>query len=173
MKTLLLLSVLSLICTLSFAQSFSQKANILYQKGQLAERSGDPISAQKYYDSALKEDPTFADARFNLSEVRAHASEIAAKGSEMKFSAVPVSVFQVSEVTLEDALDRLNSIVVKNSKNTIIPNFIIEDPNLMLSKTKISITLKNVPANVILKYIVAQFHAKFRYDNHAIVIFHE
>ena len=50
------------------------------------------------------------------------------------------------------------------------PNFVIEDPQNLLAERKISLNLKSMPAQAVMKYLMDQTGAKARYDEHAEVI---
>ncbi len=168
-KIISLLVVGSLIVP-TFAQSPPQSAAALYQRGLAAEKAGDPATAKKFYTSALKLDPNYADARFSLGQLKLTADNITAKGREAKFNAVPIPVFQLDQATLQESLDALSQIIEKQSNSEVTPNFVIQDPKNLLSTHKISLNLKNVPAQAALKYVLEQTGAKARYDEHAVVI---
>ncbi len=168
-KFISLLVVGSLIAP-AFAESPPQSAGALYQRGLAAEKAGDPAAAKKFYTGALKLDPNHADARYSLGQLKLTADNITAKGREAKFNAVPIPVFQLDQATLQEALDALSQIIEKQSKQEVTPNFVIQDPKNLLGSHKISLNLKNLPAQAVLKYLLEQTGAKARYDEHAVVI---
>jgi tetratricopeptide (TPR) repeat protein len=160
-------------CTLvsqALAQAPAQSAESLYQKGLAAEKAGDPAAARNFYTEALKADPKNANARFSLGQLKLTSGSIAAKGREAKFGAVMIPVFQLDAATLKDSLDALSLIIEKQSKEEVTPNFVIEDPKNLLGERKISLNLKNMPAQAVMKYLLDQTGAKVRYDEHAVVI---
>ncbi len=170
MSRIITLAVACALVAPAFAQSPAQQAASHYQKGQAAEKAGDPTAAKEHYTQALKLDPNNADARFSIGQLKLNSASIAAKGREEKFGAVMVPSFQLDEATLQEALSALSTIVEKESKETVTPNFVIEDPKNVLAEKKISIQLKNMPAKGVLKYLMDQAGAKPRYDEHAVVI---
>jgi tetratricopeptide (TPR) repeat protein len=160
-------------CTLVsqvLGQSPAQQATLLYQKGLAAEKAGDPVAAKDFYTNALKADPENANARFSLGQLKFTSGSIAAKGREAKFGAVIIPVFQLDNATLKEALDAFSLIIEKQSKDEVTPNFVIEDPNNLLAERKITLNLKNMPAQAVMKYLLDQTGAKARYDEHAVVI---
>lgn len=152
------------------AQTPAQQAVSLYQKGLAAEKAGDPAAARGFYTQALKADPNNANAIYSLGQLKLNSGSIAAKGREAKFGAVMVPVFQLDQATLKESLDALGLIVEKQSNNEVTPNFVIEDPKGLLTDKKISLNLKNMPSQAVLKYLLDQTGAKVRYDEHAVVI---
>lgn len=175
MKKLLLASLLAVLAPAAIAQttgaqSSAQKAESYYRQGQAAEKAGDPVAAKSAYANALKHNPQHAHARYSLGQLKLNSDAIAAKGRESKFGAVVVPEFQVSEASLQESLEALSLIVEKQSKETVAPNFIVQDPQGQLAERKISLNLKSLPAGGVLKYLLDQAGAKARYDEHAIVI---
>jgi hypothetical protein len=148
----------------------AQQAEALYRQGQAAEKAGDPIAAQKAYNEALKANPNHANARYSLGQLKLSAPAIAAKGREAKFGAVVIPAFNLDEATLQEALDALSVIIQKQSKDTVSPNFVIQDPTKQLAAAKISLKLKSMPAKAVLQYLLESAGAKARYDEHAVVI---
>lgn len=95
---------------------------------------------------------------------------LAAKGREMQFGAVMVPELKLDETPLKDSLEALQVIVEKQSNDKITPNFILQDPKGNLAGVKITLVLKNTPANPVLQYMLDQAGAKARHEEHAIVI---
>lgn len=160
-------------CTLVsqvLAQSPALVAESLYQKGLAAEKAGDPAAAKGFYTDALKADPKNPNARYSLGQLKLTSGSIAAKGREAKFGAVAIPVIQLDGATLKESLDALGAIIEKQSKEEVTPNFVIEDPKGLLADRKISLSLKNMPAQAVMKYLLDQTGAKVRYDEHAIVV---
>lgn len=170
MTRIITLAVACALVAPAFAQSPAQQAVSFYQKGQTAEKAGDPASAKEHYAQALKLDPKNADARFSIGQLKLTSPALAAQGREAKFGAVVVPVFQLDEATLPEALEALSKIVEKESKEAVTPNFVIEDPKNLLGDKKISMNLKNVPAKGVMKYLMDQAGAKTRFDEHAVVV---
>lgn len=170
MKKLLPLFAVCVLTSHAFAQSAAEKAQIYYQAGQAAEKSGDPAAAREAYTKALAVNPQHANARYRLGELKLHSGSIAAKGREAKFGSVIVPAFQVDGATVQESIDALSAAVNKASKEEVAPNFIIQDPSGKFSEKKVSIQLKNIPAKAVLDYIMAQAGGKSRFDEHAIVL---
>lgn len=170
MSRIITLAVACALVAPALAQSPAQQAASYYQKGQAAEKAGDPAAAKEHYAQALKLDPNNADARFSIGQLKLNSKEIAAKGREAKFGAVVIPAFQLDEATLPEALAALGKIVEKESKEAVTPNFVIEDPKNLLADKKISLQLKNMPAKAVLKYLTDQTGSKPRFDEHAVVI---
>lgn len=170
MKKSIVLATICILTTGVFAQAPANSSASLYQQGQAAEKAGDPVAAQSYYEKSLKADPNNANARYSLGQIKINGPRIAAKGREEKFGAVVIPVFQLNEASLQEALDALGVIVEKESKEAVAPNFVIDDPKQALADRKISLNLKAMPAKAVMKYLMDQSGAKARYDEHAIVI---
>ena len=167
----------TIACTLAvqvFAQTPTQApaptSESLYKQGQAAEKAGDVAAARTFYSNSLKLNPNNANARYSIGQLKITGDSIAAKAREAKFGAVQVPTFQLDAATLQEALDALSIVIEKESKNSVTPNFIIEDPKLVLADRKITLNLKNMPSKAVMKYLMDQTGAKARYDEHAVVI---
>jgi tetratricopeptide (TPR) repeat protein len=148
----------------------AQQAGTYYAKGIAAEKAGDVEAARLAYTKALQLNPNFANCRYRLTELQLNRGAVAAKGREAKLDKVMVPVFQLDGATLQEALDALNLIIVKEAKGQVVANFVVQDPNKSLAAAKLTLNLKNLPASAVMKYLLAQANAKARYDEHAIVI---
>jgi tetratricopeptide (TPR) repeat protein len=146
------------------------QAEVLYRQGVAAQEAGDPVTARQAYLEALKANPRHANAEYSLGQLKINYASIAAKGREAKFGDVVVPEFKLDQATLKEALDGLQMIVEKQSKEEVMANFIIQDPKGGLAGAKITLVLKNTPVRGVLQYVLAQANAKARYDEHAIVI---
>lgn len=170
MSKIITLIVACSLATQVLAQSTAQNADSLYQKGLAAEKAGDPIAAKNYYTAALKADPKNPHARYSLGQLKLNSGRIAAKGREAKFGAVVIPAFQLDDATFQESLDAFSQIIEKQSNDEVTPNFVVEDPSGILASRKITLNLKNMPAEAVMKYLLDQTGAKARYDEHAVVI---
>jgi tetratricopeptide (TPR) repeat protein len=154
----------------ALAQTPAQQADALYQKGLAAEKAGDPVAAKKFYTQALKADPKNPNATFGLGQLKLTSGSIAAKGREAKLGSVMIPLFQTEEATLKESLEALSLMVEKQSNDEVSPNFVVEDPKGLLGDKKITLNLKNMPVQAVMKYLLDQAGAKASYDEHAVVI---
>lgn len=171
MKPYLLWIVLAL-GTLSArsAETPAQAAEKLYRSGVAAEQAGDPNSAKAAYTQALRQNPSHANARFRLAQLRTTSPQIAAKGRELKVGQVMLPQVAFEDATLEEAIAALTTMLEKESKGEVNPNFVIQDPKDKLADKRITLRLKNIPARGALQHILAQAGARVTYDEFAIVI---
>lgn len=174
MKTIVSILIAAICLPHALAQNAkpapTRSSEMFYRQGLAAEKSGDPDAARSAYTEALRIHPGHANARFRLGELKLYAPAIAAKGREARFGAVLVPEFRVDDASLKECLDALAIIVSKQSEDKVNPNFILQDPKNQLSAAKISLSLKNLPASGVLRYLLGQAGAKARFDEHAIVI---
>ncbi len=175
MKRIWSLIIAASFATHALAQSPAKPAvpapaQAFYQKGQAAEKAGDPVAARQAYNDALRVDPNHANARYSLGQLKLNAGTIATKGREAKFAAVVIPEFRMDGATLPEALEALRIFVERQSKNEVAPNFIIQDPQKKFAPARISLNLKNTPAKAVLRYLMDMAGGKARYDEHAIVI---
>ncbi|MEX1114450.1 MAG: tetratricopeptide repeat protein [Akkermansiaceae bacterium] len=170
MSKIIPLLIAGTLISQAFAQSPAQQSEALYKQGQAAENAGDPTTAQEHYANALRTNPKNANALYSLGQLKINSASIAAKGREAKFGSVMIPIYQLDAASLQEALEGLNIIIEKQSKEEVTPNFVIEDPKGLFADRKITLNLKNMPTRAVMKYITDQTGAKVRYDEHAVVI---
>lgn len=175
-KNLIPITVAALLCQAS-AETPAAKpvtpaptAETYYRQGQAAEQAGDPDAARKAYQEALRLNPNHANSRYAVGQLKINAASISARGREQKFGAVIVPEFKLADAALQESLDALSTIVERESKKSVTPNFVVQDPKSQLAAAKLSLNLKALPAKAVLKYVLDQANAKARFDEHAIVI---
>jgi tetratricopeptide (TPR) repeat protein len=103
-------------------------AEQLFQQGAAAEKAGDTATAEARYTAALKANPNHADARFSLGQIKINSGAITAQVREAKIGAVMIPIYQLENATFQDALSILSQKIETESKQSLTPNFIIEDP---------------------------------------------
>lgn len=148
----------------------AELANAYYAKGMAAENAGDVQAAMAAYNKALQANPQLANCRYRLKQLELNKDTVAAKGRENRFNKVMIPAVQFDGATLQEAFDGLNTMILKETKDQLSPNFIIQDPQNKLANAKITLNLKNIPASAVIKYLLTQANAKARYDEHAVVI---
>ena len=174
MKTrpIVMLVVLALAPVLAAQQGNdpAAQAEKSYRSGLAAVEKGDRSGAKAAFEEALRLNPGHANARFHLLELRGSGERMAAKARELRLQQVTLPVITLDDVPLDEALNALDLLVRKESKDQYVPNFVIQDAGGELAKRKVSLQLRNVPATVALKYILESCRATSRFEEHAIVI---
>ncbi|NJR42116.1 MAG: tetratricopeptide repeat protein [Akkermansiaceae bacterium] len=171
MKKPILLAAACVLSSQAFAQSPTQQAESLYKQGQAAEKAGNTTNAKDFYTKALKADPRHANATYSLGQLKLKGPAIEAKAREAKFGAVMIPTFQLQDATLQESLMILGKIIEKESKETVIPNFIVQDSANKLTDKKLTLNLKNISSQAAMKYILDTTGAKARYDEYAVVVY--
>lgn len=147
-----------------------QLADAYYARGIAAENVGDVAGARTAYTQALKANPRHANCRYRLKQLELNKDNIAKKGRELQFDKVIIPVIRIDGATLQESLNALSTMIAKESKDKLTPNFIIQDPHAAFANSKINLNLKGLPASAVIKYMLTQSNAKARYDEHAVVI---
>jgi len=171
-RTIVTLVVLALAPVLAAQQGNdpASQAEKLYSSGLAAVEKGDRAGAKQAFEEALRLNPGHANARFHLLQLRDGGERMAAKARELKLQKVLLPLVALDDVSLEEALNALDVMVRKESKDQFVPNFVIQDPSGELAKRPVSLQLRNVPATVALKYVMELARAVSRFEEHAILI---
>lgn len=147
-----------------------KQANTLYNQGVVAMRGGHYDVAQTSFREVLRLYPKHTQARRHLLHLleNRNSLEIGKRKAALKKVVVPAVDFD--KVTVQEALDVLAALVQRESKNTVSPNFVVQDPTGGFKNRTITLRLRGVPAETLLNYIVDQASGRVRYDSHAIVL---
>jgi len=148
----------------------ADKAAEMYQAGMVAVQEGDIVAAETAFRGALKLRPTYADARYQLTELKNHREMIVARGRAKKLSQYTIDQVAFDKAELSEALAALGIMVEEKSEKKFSPNFIVQDPSKKLGETVVSLQVKGVPASAILDMLVKQAGGVVKYEEHAIIV---
>lgn len=171
MKPSILITVLALIAL----PALGGPADDSYKKGMEAVAKGDAAGAQAAFKETLRLKPDHAYARYQLGQLSENKGKLVAKRRSAQLTAVKLPAVSMDSVTLAEALEALDHMVLVETKKTdaespYTPNFIIRDPKNEIGEREVSLRLKNVPAKVALDYLLEQAGGVARFDEHATVI---
>jgi hypothetical protein len=148
----------------------ADKAAEMYQAGMVAIQEGDIQTAEASFRGALKLRPTYADARYQLTELKNHRDVIVARGRARKLSQYTIDQVDFNKAELSEALAALGVMVEEKSEKKFAPNFIVQDPSKKLGETIVTLQVKGVPASAILDMLVKQAGGVVKYEEHAIIV---
>ena len=148
----------------------AQRANSAYLDAVAYETAGNVAKAKNSYMEALRFNPKHHKARYRLGQLKINGAQIVAQAQERKIAGVMIPEYRVNEAEFGDAVKALGMLIEKESKDEIIPNFIIQDPKNNLAQRKVNLRMRNAPSGEILKHMLQMVNAKVRYDQHAVVI---
>ena len=152
------------------AQDRAAKVAALYQQGVNALKSGDVQLARESFTTVLRIQPNHGNARYQLLRLKNDGGRYKKLVRQKKLTQINIPAVNFDGVSLPEAIEGLDILIAKESEGKFAPNFIIQDPNKLFESRPITIKLGNVPANVVLEYIMRMANASARYDEHAIVI---
>ncbi len=78
--------------------------------------------------------------------------------------------YEVSDVTLEEALHALRILARNASNGTVVPNIIVKSPEL--GKATVSLNLTNVPLSEVLNYLSQLSGARLTYEKSGVILSH-
>lgn len=141
-----------------------------FRQGEVALELGQIEQARASYAQALTINPQHGNARYRLVSLKNLSAEIKVKLRKKKFAAISVPKIAFEDVPLKEALEAFGVLVEQSSGDTFVPNFVLDDPTSALGKRPITLSLKNVPANVGLKYILSQAGAREVWSEHVVTV---
>ncbi len=172
MKSKLLAAILAL-AALPVA---ADEANDAYTRGMQALKNNDVDAAQTAFTETLRLRPDHPYARYQLGLLKQQGLQLRARKKEAALASIRLPEVNFEEAPFAEAVAALNSMIETESakslgaENAIVPNLNVQDSTGQLGQKEVTLQLKNVPANTVLKYLLEQVGAKIRYDEHATVI---
>jgi tetratricopeptide (TPR) repeat protein len=139
----------------------------LYKQGMTAIEEGDVRAAELAFKEVLRLQPTNANARYQLGQLKQNQDSIAARGRSRQLAQYKID-FNKTEVS--EALTALGMLIEKKSEGKFAPNFMIKDPSNKLGDREVTLQVKKVPASAALDMILQQAGASARFEKHAIVV---
>lgn len=164
------LTVITLLAALACLPLRADTVADTYKQGVAAMQEGNVEGARIAFNEVLRQQPNNANARYQLNELNTHQDSIAARAREKELAKYTIDKVEFSDLEASEAIAALNMMVEKKSEGKFSPNFTIKDPDKLLEKRTVTLNLKGVPANGVLKMILEQANAMARYDKYAIAI---
>ncbi len=171
MKVRLILSLAFIAATIQFASAQGTPQN-RYNEGVLLFNAGKYGEALIIFEEVLAAKPGFIYAR-NYS---AKCKSMIAKGAgpkndlEGKLARIIVPEINFSNAPLGDVLDYLSARTTEISGGTVVANFIYKGTSEQRQNTLITLSLRSVPLNEAIKYVVQLSNSKVKYEEHAVVV---
>lgn len=148
----------------------ADKAAEIYKSGLIAVQEGNVNAAEAAFKEVLRLQPGNANARYQLSELKANQGSIAARARAKKLGEYTIDQIDFSKTELSEALAALAMLVEQKSEKKFAPNFMIQDPSNKLGDQLVTLQIKSVPAKAVLDMLIQQAGAVAKYEEHAIVI---
>lgn len=138
----------------------------LFQMGRAAYYKGDLEQANQLLSMVQAQNPRHQESRILLADVR---MKLKATGASLKkkYQGVVIPRLELTDVTLQEALDGLRALSKNASNGQVVPNFIVADPTL--GSAKITLLLTDVPLPTAIDYVARLAKAKPTYDQHAVL----
>jgi len=178
-RTTTLIVALTLgVCALAPAQTGqsttqnnrAEQASTLYQQGLVAMGEGKYDIAASLFREVIRLYPKHTQARRHLLHILNNRKTLEITKRKAALKKITIPSVDLDKATVQEALQVLSTIVERESKKTVTPNFIVQDPTNTFASSSVTLKLNRIPAETLLNYIVDQANARVRYDNHAIVI---
>jgi len=141
-----------------------------YQRGMSAIKAGDPEVAKTAFQNALKLQPGFAPAKYQLGRIPELNARAKIAKRKALFDATIIKEINFNDASFAEALNALNALATEASDKKFTPNFFVQDPAKKLADRKVTLKMNNIPLSAALSYILEGAGATARYDEFATVI---
>ena len=148
-----------------------KQVELFYNTAEKAFRNGDLKGATEAIRSALQINPKHGKSIALYRNMKSGGGErVVLALRKRTFSNVIVPLIDFDEMDFRGAIKQLSEIVMKESNNKVIPNFVIQDRHKRFEKVKINLTLRNVPAGDVLTHIISEANATVNFGKYSTVI---
>ncbi len=152
------------------AQGGAVSIGRLYQEGRTAFHRGDLETAKTKLAQVMAINPNLGQTRALLAQIEVlEAAQGGNPAMERKMGAILIDSIDLSEVTLQDAIEFLSLKTKAESKDDFKPNIVLKGVPSGDEAKKFNLKLENVPAAYALEAMGSQVGVKFVYEKYAIV----
>jgi hypothetical protein len=156
--------------TIQERQERAQQVEQFYNMAVQAYEDGDITAAREALNSALTLNRSHAHSIALARQMKAQGNQTVLDRRKRLFNSVMIPIIDLSDVTFKDAINVLAKSVETQSKGQITPNFIIQDRGNTLNDVKITLVLKNVPAENVLDHLLKSAGASVTFGEYTTVI---
>ena len=151
-------------------QTQSQKVENYYKQAERAYQAGDMAGTKTALRGALTINPNHGPSYALALKLKKSGGSFKVKARERELAAVILPVVDFQDEPLSEALQILSELVEKTSEKKVYPNFVIQDRSGVLKDKEVTLNMKNVPAKVVLDYLMNIAGATAKFDQYAITI---
>lgn len=148
----------------------AQKVEQYYKAAEKAYEKGDLTKTREALQRSLALNPNHGPSYALAIKVRQNKSSFSVKARQTQMARVILPVVDFQAMPLEDVLRDLGDLIEKESKDSVIPNFVLIDKNGTIKSKNITLNMKQVPATVVLDYVMNMAGARAKFDQYSITV---
>jgi len=167
MKTLLpYLAGAALLLTPFSTVRAQEDLHSIYQEGRAAFFQGQFEIAREKLAIVLQKNPNHPESRAMMAQI---VQKLGEDNTMLRksYDKVIIPKYEVSEVTLDEALQALRIMAKNASKGTVTPNIVVKNPEI--GKKQVSLNLTSVPLSEVLKYLSDMAGARLSYEKSGVM----
>ena len=151
-------------------QSKNQQVEAFYKQAEKAYQDGDLKGANSALRNVFAINRNHGPAYALALKLKSSGSNFKIKARKKQLAAVIIPTVEIEAIPLGEALQMLSTLVEETSKDKVIPNFVIHDSSNTLKDKPVTLKMKQVPASVVLDYLMNLSNATAKFDQYAITI---
>lgn len=148
----------------------AEKAGAFYRQGVVAMNEGKYDLAKTSFREVLKIYPTHPQAKRQLLYLSSNRNSLEIKNRKKALGKVIIPKVDLDKATVQESIEILVAHMTNASPSKTKPNFIVQDRSGSFTGKTVTLNLKDVPADTLLRYILDQSGGMARFDNHAVII---
>lgn len=151
-------------------QQRAQKVEQYYRIAEKAYSDGDLVKTQQALQRSLALNPNHGPSYALAIKTRQNRSKFGIQARKRELSKVILPEIDFKDLPFEDALRDLSDLIDSTSEGVVTPNLVLIDKNNAVKSKPITLSMKQVPATVVLDYVLNIAGATAKYDQYAITI---
>ena len=161
-------SVTVLLSPLALAQG-AQSVQQLLTEAQQSYMRGDMATAKAQFQTVNRIDPKNPTAIGFLRRIQVEEQKGGAS-IEKQLAAVVLPRVEFKEATLGSALNYVKQAVANATENKTSINFIVQLPQEQVNTQAVTLSLRDIPASEVLRYLGNLANVQFEYEKFAVVV---
>ena len=148
----------------------ANKVEAFYKQAEQAYQNGDRAGAQSALRNVFAIDRNHGPSYALALKLKGSGNDFKIKARQRQLAAVILPIVDLDAMPLDAALRKFSKLVEETSKDKVIPNFVIHAKSNTLKNKPVTLNMKQVPANVVLDYLMNLSSATAKFDQYAIII---
>lgn len=150
-----------------------ERAQKVEQYYKLAEKSyidGDLVKTQQALQRSLALNPQHGPSYALAIKTRQNRAKFGIQARQRELAKVILPEIDFNDLPFEDVLRDLNDLIEQTTDGVVTPNMVLIDKNDSIKQKKVTLKMKQVPATVVLDYVLNIAGATAKYDQYSITI---
>ena len=147
-----------------------QKVAQYYKVAEKAYADGDLVKTQQALQRSLALNPKHGPSYALAIKTKQNREKFGIQARQRELAKVILPEVDFNNLPLEDTLRDLNDLIVATSEGVVTPNLVLIDNNGTIKSKPVTLNMKQVPATVVLDYVLDLTGASAKFEKYSITV---